>query len=131
MAIHLSLALILSFASLFASETYIVSYRAQIKNAVVIHESFTLSPAMHAIKASAEQSLTLDLHKEDKPADLFKANQDEIIRFLGRQGLHTRSHERVIDNKSDALVCLSLPPTYVTVEFKNDYAIITRLNPVK
>lgn len=127
MAIHLSLALILSFATLFASETYIVSYRAQIKNAVVIHESFHLSPAMQSIKAIPAQSMQVDTHNENDLNTIFKANQDKILHFLAHEGIHTRSHETLLQNKSDSLISFTLPPTYVTVEFKNDYAIITRL----
>ncbi len=110
-----------------ASQTFILSYRAQIKNAVVISQSFQFSQAMHPIKAQAAQTLTIYSKKETNLGLIIENNKDVILEFLMKYGAHTRSHETVSDLKSNSLIELTLAPTYITVNFKKDYAIITRL----
>jgi len=114
-------------SSLEASQTYILSYRAQIKNAVVISESFHLTHAMKEVHAHPDQKLELDTFKEEDLQVILEKNRDKILEFLMKYGTHTRSHETVSDNKSSSLISITIPPTYITVDFKNDYAIITRL----
>lgn len=110
-----------------ASQTYILSYRAQIKNALVISESYYYSKAMRQVKAHPSKQLKIP--SSDKPnADvLFEKNKDIIVDFLMKEGLHTRSHEKVYNSKSSSLISISIPPTYITVDFNDDYATITRL----
>lgn len=127
MAINLSFALILSAAWLNASQTYILSYRAQIKNAVVISESYYYSKTMQDVSAHPSHQLTLNMDDETDIENMLKKNKDSIIDFLMKDGLHTRSHEKVNNAKSTSLISISIPPTYITVDFNDDYAIITRL----
>lgn len=110
-----------------ASQTYILSYRAQIKNAVVISESYQFSQAMSEVKAQTAQSLSLYSPKETNLNTIMNNNKDEILEFLMKYGTHTRSHEKVSNNRSSSLISITLPPTYITVDFNDDYAIITRL----
>ena len=119
--------ILMSTSLLSASQTFILSYRAQVKNAVVISESFQFSQAMSPIKAEPAQKLTIYSNKETNLRSIIEKNKDEILAFLMKYGAHTRSHEKVSDLKSDSLIELTLPPTYITVDFKKDYAIITRL----
>ena len=127
MAIYLSCALILSAAWLNASETYILSYRAQIKNAVVISESYYYSKTMQDVKSHPSRKLTLDIDENSSIDMMLENNKDRIVDFLMKEGLHTRSHEKVHNSKSTSLISISVPPTYITVDFNDDYAIITRL----
>lgn len=127
MAIYLSFALIFTCTWLQASETYILSYRAQIKNAVVISESYHLSQAMTQVESTPGQSLSLYSPHESDLNVIMHNNKDDILEFLMRHGVHTRSHEKIKDLKSSSLINLTLPPTYITVDFNDDYAIITRL----
>lgn len=127
MAIYLSFALIFTCTWLQASETYILSYRAQIKNAVVISESYHLSQAMTQVKSTPAQSLSLYSPDESDLNAIMHNNKDDILSFLMRHGVHTRSHEKIKNLKSSSLINLTLPPTYITVDFNDDYAIITRL----
>jgi len=119
--------ILLSTSLLSASHTFILSYRAQVKNAVVISESFQFAQAMTPVKASPAQKLTIRSDKETNLHLIIEKNKDEILEFLMKYGAHTRSHEKVSDLKSNSLIELTLPPTYITVDFKKDYAIITRL----
>ena len=120
--------LILTLASsLEASQTYILSYRAQVKNAVVISESFHLTKSMKDIHAYPAQKLEISASKEINLQKILENNKDKILEFLMKYGTHTRSHETVTDNKSSSLISITIAPTYITVDFKNDYAIITRL----
>jgi len=114
-------------SSLEASQTYILSYRAQIKNAVVISESYYFSKAMKEVQAHTSKQLTIHSPNETDITIIMNTNKDKIIDFIMQQGLHTRSHERVNQFKSSSLISITIPPTYITVDFKNDYAIITRL----
>ena len=127
MAFYLSLALILSATWLNASQTYILSYRAQIKNAVVISESYHFSKTMQQIKAHSGKSHSIYSPYETDLHTIINQNKDTIIDFLMKEGVHTRSHEKVHDSKSSSLISITIPPTYITVDFNDDYAIITRL----
>jgi len=119
--------MLLSTSVLSASQTFILSYRAQVKNAVVISESFQFSQAMSPVEAEPAQKLTIHSDKETNLRLIIEKNKDKILEFLMKYGAHTRSHEKVSDLKSNSLIELTLPPTYITVDFKKDYAIITRL----
>ncbi len=127
MAIYLSLALIFTCTWLQASETYILSYRAQIKDAVVISESYHFSQAMTEVDSTKAQSLKFYSPNRSDIHTIVYDHKDEILEFLMRHGVHTRSHEKITDLKSSSLINLTLPPTYITVDFNDDYAIITRL----
>jgi len=126
--LFLAFLLILTLSStLEASQTYILSYRAQVKNAVVISESFHLTKSMQKVHAHKAQSLEIDATNETNLHKIFKKNRDKLLEFLMKYGTHTRSDEKVSNNKSASLISITIPPTYITVDFKNDYAIITRL----
>ncbi len=127
MAFYLSFALILSATWLNASQTYILSYRAQIKDAVVISESFHYAKSMQEIKAHPCEKILIDSPYETDPENIIRKNKEKIVDFLTRQGLHTRSYEKVSHLKSSSLITITIPPSYVTVDFNDDYAIITRL----
>lgn len=127
MAFYLSCALILSAAWLNASDIFIVSYRAQIKNAVVISESFHFSKAMTPIKSTKAQTLKLYSPNETDIHTFIHTNKDDIIEFLMHYGAHTRSDEHTQNSMSTSLISLSFAPTYVTVDFNDDYGTITRL----
>jgi len=128
MASNYSLSLILLLSvSLQASETYILSYRAQIKNAVIISESFHLSKSMQKVHATPAQSLKIYSNKQTNIKKIINTNKDEVLNFMMKFGTHTRSHERLRNNVSSSLISITIPPTYITVDFKKDYAIITRL----
>ena len=119
--------LLFSASYVHASQTYILSYRAQIKNAVVISESYYYSKAMQEVTAHPSEHLTL--HSNDKTTieALLENNKDKILDFLMKQGLHTRSHEKLSNLMSSSLICITIPPTHITVDFNDDYATITRL----
>ena len=127
MAIYLSLALILTCTWLQASETYILSYRAEVKNAVVISESYHFSQAMTQVEAMPVESLRLYSPQSSDIKKLMHKHKERILTFMMHNGVHTRSHEKVSDLKSSSLTYLTLPPSYITVDFNDDYAIITRL----
>jgi len=110
-----------------ASQTYILSYRTQVKNAVVISESYQFSKAMTQIKAVQAESLSLYSPDETNLNAIMHVYKDEILEFMMKYGTHTRSHENVHNSKSSSLLQLTLPPSYITVDFNDDYATITRL----
>jgi hypothetical protein len=110
-----------------ASQTYILSYRTQIKNAVVISESYQFSKAMTQVRAAQAESLSLYSPHETDLNAIMHIYKDEIVEFMMKYGAHTRSHENVRDSKSSSLLQLTLPPSYITVDFNDDYATITRL----
>ena len=127
MAVYLSLALIFLASWLNAEQTYILSYRSQIKNSLVISESYQLSEAMSEVKAKKAQSLSVYSSKERDLNKILLNNKDKILEFLMKYGVHTLSYEKIRDLKSSSLIVLTLPPTYITVDFNDDYATITRL----
>ncbi len=112
---------------LHASQTYILSYRTQVKNAVVISESYHFSKAMTQIKAVKAESLSLYSPDQTDLNAIMHVYKEEILEFMMKHGAHTRAHENVHDSKSSSLLQLTLPPSYITVDFNDDYATITRL----
>ncbi len=126
MTIRLLLLMLLP-SFMMATETFILSYRAQIKNAVVISESLYISESMKEIIARPDKHLQLETLPNEHIRQTLYRHKEKLIDFLMKDGLHTRSHETLYDYRSDSLICITIPPTYVTVDFKNDYAIITRL----
>ena len=128
MAVNFSLTLVLLLSTcLNAAQTYILSYRAQVKNAVVISESYQFSQSMTPIKATKGKQLTIFSPHETNLNYIMQTNKDEILEFLMKYGTHTRSHEKVSDLKSSSLIEITVPPTYISIDFKDNYAIITRL----
>ena len=119
--------LVFSATWLNASQTYILSYRAEIKNAIVISESFHLSKAMTQITSTPKQSLKLYSPKESNLQKIMHTHKDKVLEFLMKEGVHTRSYEKTYNLKSSSIIFLTLPPTYITVDFNDDYATITRL----
>ena len=82
---------------------------------------------MKEIHAQSMQSLKIDATNENDLNIIVQKNKDLILEFLMKYGTHTRSFEKVYNNQSSSLISITIPPTYLTVDFKNDYAIITRL----
>jgi len=82
---------------------------------------------MKPIKAHADKSLKLENIPPHNLNKILEKNKEEVLLFFMKQGTHTRSHEELINNTSKSRISLTIPPTYITVDFKNDYAIITRL----
>ena len=121
------ISLLFAVVCLNASQTYILSYRTQVKNAVVISESYQFSKAMTEIKATKAESLSLYSPHETNLNTIMHLHKDEILEFMMKYGAHTRSHEKVHNSKSSSLLQLTLPPSYITVDFNDDYATITRL----
>ncbi len=119
--------LLTATAWLNASQTYILSYRTQVKNAVVISESYQFSKAMTQIKAVKAESISLYSPDQTDLNTIMHIYKDEILEFMMKHGAHTRSHENVHNSKSASLLQLTLPPSYITVDFNDDYATITRL----
>ena len=119
--------LLFTSSYIHASQTYILSYRAQVKNAVVISESYHFTRAMKELIAHPSEQLSIYSRNDTDIETILKKNKDEIINFLMKEGLHTRSHEKLHNYKSSSLICISIPPTYITVDFNDDYATITRL----
>jgi len=116
-----------SASLLNASQTFILNYHAQVKGAIVISESFHFTQAMQDVNADNANTLTLYSPFETDVNTMMRNKRDKIIDFLMKQGVHTRSHEKINAYKSSSLISITIPPTYITVDFKNDYAIITRL----
>ncbi len=110
-----------------ASQTYILSYRAEIKNTIVISESFHLSKAMKHISSSPKESLKIYSSKEQDLEKIIHIHKDEVLEFLMKSPVHTRAYEKTNNLKSSSIIFLTLPPTYITVDFNDDYATITRL----
>jgi hypothetical protein len=121
------LSIFFSPSVLNASQTFIISYRAQVKDALVISESFYFTQTMQGVDAYRGEALTIHSPYKTNVNTMMQNNKDKIIDFLMQQGVHTRSHEKIDDYKSSSLISITIPPTYITVDFKNDYAIITRL----
>ena len=82
---------------------------------------------MQEVTAHPSEHLTLHSNDNTSIDALLEKNKDKIVDFLMKQGLHTRSHEKIYNLKSNSLICITIPPTHITVDFNDDYATITRL----
>ena len=82
---------------------------------------------MTPIKSTKAQTLRLYSPNETDIHAFMHTNKDDIVEFLMHYGAHTRSDEHTQNSITTSLITLSFSPTYITVDFNDDYATITRL----
>jgi hypothetical protein len=116
---------LLFLSSLYADEQYIISYRGVVKENRLYNEQFNVAKAMVPKHYSAYQELlTLPYKKGESIAALIRRNQDLVTEELFKQGILMNDALTKGKYAIDTKTVITLPPTYITVTIKEDFATI-------
>jgi len=115
-------------ATLFASDIYILSFKTQVKNTQVIHQSLFASQAMTTTDKKPVNSTTIFLDKNCKKNDFFSCYESEVLDYLLKSDVYIKSSD-----VSEKLVArtfseLQIRPQYVQVEFNDTFVKISLLH---
>jgi len=110
------------------SQTWILSYRAQMQKSKITHEHFHITPAMISIDGIKSSSLELEINNELSNEKNLKNNKERILEFLFKNGIHLQSHSDNINNINKSITTLKVPPTPLIVEFNSNTVTISILN---
>ena len=117
--------ILLSFVFVYAEEQYIISYRGVVKENRLFNEQFNIAKAMIPKKYTAtSELLTLPYQKDENIVSLIKQNQDQITEELFKQGVLMNDALNKQMYSLESKTVITLPPTYITVTIKEDFATI-------
>ena len=119
-------ALLFGIIPLFG-DIFLVSYRAQVKDATLLHESLYASKAMTATHKIAQVSQTIFLTKSCKQEDFFRCYEEEILDFLYTQQALIQTHDTTQSLCTRSFLELNIPPLYLKVDFNDTFAKIALL----
>ncbi len=108
-----------------SQEQYIISYRGVVKANRLFNEQFNVSKAMVPRSyRTARELLTLPYRKGESIPALIRKNQDLLTEELFKQGVLMNDALRQGKYSMDTKTVITLPPTYITVTIKEDFATI-------
>ena len=112
--------------TLLYAQTYIFSYKAQVKNATLIHESLYVSAVMTQghHKKVWEETLLLD---KTCSKDFFNCYKEELVDMLFRQNVKVQSIETKSRYDIKSFSELLIAPLYFEVNFYDTFVKIALL----
>ena len=111
---------------LAATDAYIISYRATVKNAQLLHEKLSLSRAMTPCRGSVENvELILPIAQSQNLRTIIEQNRDTFFTYMQTQDLHVKSAASKGNNSYSELTTLTLPPHCFIVTINENFAIIS------
>lgn len=117
--------LLFPYLSLLADEQYIISYRGVVKENRLYNEQFNVAKAMVPKRYSTYRDLlTLPYKQGQSIAQLIRQNQDLVTEELFKQGVLMNDALTKGKYAIDTKTVITLPPTYITVTIKEDFATI-------
>jgi hypothetical protein len=115
----------LSVLFLYAEDQYIISYRGVVKETRLFNEQFNIAKAMMPKKyAATSELLTLPWQEGDNTVALIRQNQDLLTEELFKQGVLMNDALNTQVYSLETKTVITLPPTYITVTIKEDFATI-------
>ena len=105
-------------------DSYLIGYRAIVKDALLVDEILNISRAMTPCVGTLQKSLLLNNSSENIHT-LLKDNAQEFYSYLLSQSLHVKHNESVINSQSKSLTTLTFPTHCFKVDFKGNLAKIT------
>lgn len=116
---------LLLFALSHAEEQYIISYRGVVKENRLFNEQFNVAKAMvRKSYESSQELLDIPYRKGENIAVAIRRHQDRLTRELFKQGILMNDALTKRSYTIDAKTVITLPPTYITVTIKEDFATI-------
>lgn len=121
--------LLLSFGSviLFASDVYILSYKSQVKNSQIVHQSLYASLAMTEISKKPFNTTTILLDKRCHKIDFFSCYESRILDYLLKTDVYVKSIDKSQKLVATTFSELQIRPQYVQVEFNDTFVKISLL----
>jgi len=108
-----------------AEEQYIISYRGVVKENRLYNEQFNVAKAMVPKHYTAyRELLTLPYREGESIPALIRKNQDLVTEELFKQGVLMNDALTTGKYSLDSKTVITLPPTYITVTIKEDFATI-------
>ena len=117
----------LGSVTLFASDVYILSYKTQVKNSQILHQSLYASLAMTAISKKPYNSTTILLDKQCRKADFFSCYESRILDYLLKTDVYIKSIDKNQKLVATTFSELQIRPQYVQVEFNDTFVKISLL----
>jgi hypothetical protein len=120
-------ALILTL-SIAHANSYLFSYQAQMRDAMIINESIFFSPAMQTPKKSKPITPITFYNPDDLSINqLIKNNQYTFLDHLEKNGIVIKNFGLSQNNQDRSLTILTIPTTYLKVDFNRDFVTIAPL----
>jgi len=108
------------------SEQFIVTYEATSRNRLLINEKYFVSKSMVTLEPrEIKESCMLDKKLNEESMESFlKSSKYEVLECLSRFGIKLKSYE--VNNGADisSNTVMSIPPTPIDAEFKDDFVKI-------
>ncbi len=105
-------------------DSYLIGYRAIVKDALLVDEVLNISRAMTPCTGTPQSPLLLSILTQDLQL-ILKNNAEKFYTYLLSQSLHVKHNESVINNQSKSLTTLTFPTHCFKVDFKGNLAKIT------
>jgi hypothetical protein len=120
--------ILLVFSSLLSAKQYILSYRSISKAHHISYENFQISRAMRPKTGLLPiSSLSVRFSNDISVKKLLLLHQDKIHDMMFKAGIllsdDSKNHNAVIKERT----VLTMPPRYVDISVKGDFATITLL----
>jgi len=108
------------------AQEYIFSYRIVVRDGVIIKENYSITRAMVELD---NKWVLFECEILPKESDLtikefFKLYQEAMLSCLFGRGIALREDGALQEYRSRSTTTLSIPPTRLLVEFKDDFATI-------
>ncbi len=125
-AFALAVCALSTLSSLWADE-YIISYRAAVKDAVLLNETLNVSRAMQPCSGSAGRSLTLENSADSDLEKILSNDKELLFDYIQRLPIHIIHHGANTRSQNRSVTIMRLPPQCFTVDFNDDFVRIAPL----
>ncbi len=124
----LSALLLASIGTAAIADAYIISYRATVNNAKLLHETLSISRAMTPCHGTIDHSkLILPISTTRHLRTIIEENRDTFLTYIQTQDLHVKSSTSKSNNSYGDITTLTLTPHCFIVTINESFAIISAL----
>jgi len=111
------------------AESFYISYKTIVKDAVVVSQKLYISPAMIECKILKNNKPLILIQNDNETLDtMINRELDLFLEYMSKHSLHVKSSQSVINSQSKDLIELSFAPTCFTVNFNDGFV---RISPTK
>lgn len=113
--------------SFLLSQTYILSYKAQVKDSELIHQSLYASKSMTPHSLHKQWTKSINLLKACQQQDFFSCYQEELIDMLYQHEVSVQSISKKDSFNIHSFSEVNVAPTYFEVNFYDSFVKISLL----
>ena len=121
------ISLFFGVSTLLFADIFHVSYRAQVKDAHLLHDSLYASKTMTEVVKSPYKTKTIFLTQKCEVVNFFNCYEDEILAFIYADYAQIKSIDRTQKLQVESFLELDIPPLYLKVDFNDTFATISLL----